>query len=74
MIVDKHIDLNVYKEAKSSDTTDELKPEDKTPETKDEMRLSCCGSSNAAQVNKENIDQLERSKVISDMDFNDWVG
>ena len=74
LIVDKHIDLNVYKEAKNLESKDELKSEVPSLDTKHEMRPACCGSSNSSHAKKENDDQPGNQERASDIDFNDWVG
>jgi hypothetical protein len=82
MIVNKHIDLNVYKEGADLLNKDELQAGEGCSSIMagggENMRSLCCRPSNTSTSeekarcgdgSKENL-----SKLISDTDFNEWVG
>lgn len=74
MIVDKKIDLNIYKERDGEEPVasccvPSLKAEPKTVASCCAPSPSCC--STEPGVNTENL--KEASKTVADLDFNEWV-
>jgi len=74
LIVDKHIDLNVYKEAKNLEDDSPKRSEYKGLNTSHDVRPSCCESGNSSSLNKMKEDRSQNLQSVSDIDFNDWVG
>jgi hypothetical protein len=73
MIVDKHIDLNVYKEGADLLNKDELQAGGG-----EIMQSLCCGPSNTATSEEKarggDGSEGKLSKLIANTDFNEWVG
>ena len=73
MIVDKHVDLNVYKEGADLLNKDELQAGGG-----ENMRSLCCEPSNTATSEERarcvDGSQEKLSKLIANTDFNEWVG
>jgi hypothetical protein len=79
LISDKRIDLNVYKDGSDLLNEEEIKSGDENSDIKAESsdikQSSCCGSSNACNLKENwNVDEQQRSKAVSDINFNEWVG
>lgn len=84
MIVNKHIDLNVYKEGTDSLNKDELQAGEGCSGIMagggENMRSSCCETSNTATSEEKagcgisDGSEGKLSKLIVDTDFNEWVG
>ena len=81
MIVDKHIDLNVYKDGTDLLNEDQLKIAGGKAGVGENIQQSCCGAGNTAAPEEKKsgcgiatASGAELSKLIADTDFNDWVG
>jgi hypothetical protein len=84
MIVDKHIDLNFYKEGTDFLNQDEVKAGEGSSDIKagvgDDVRPSCCGPRSAVTPKEKAGCAIpiasgpQLSKLIAGTDFNEWVG
>jgi hypothetical protein len=79
LIVDKNIDLNVYKDGSDLLNDEEIKSGERSSDIKgaasNVKHPSCCGSSNTPNSKENcNFNEQQRLKLAADVDFNEWVG
>jgi arsenite methyltransferase len=80
LIVDKNVDLNVYKESDLFDVKNEKADGGDKDQIIDEMRPACCGTGGEkAEVKADSCcgggtTDKELSELLKTSDFNEWVG